>query len=367
MAALLKKFLGKKQPVNKNHEEIKRKIKDSEELTTIFFFLSTMGQMSFDLGELSHQEIKELFEKQYQNLFKYVGQPQTESLSPIRQFFKRHRKSEKTFVISSFDEMKDLIWEFIQQVSRDIKEERDDGQKMDDGASELKKAIKDNSVEELKRQAQEFLSIYKQVSAKRKARQDSKIEALSSRLKAVHAELVKTKEEAQKDPLTGAFNRKAFDSRLKLQTHLTHLSGDPSTLLIIDIDHFKKINDNYGHQAGDFILKELTARLFKFFPRRTDTIARYGGEEFAVILAATNEKEAEKITDRFLKSIREGEYEFEGKVIKITASIGIAEFDGNETISSWIKRADKVLYEAKHNGRDQARVASLENKRDDVA
>ena len=128
-------------------------------------------------------------------------------------------------------------------------------------------------------------------------------------------------------------------------------------LLLCDIDHFKKINDTYGHQTGDVVLKKLAEILRKTFPRKTDFVARYGGEEFTVIFSEDDAKVGTLLGKRICDVVRKSSFQTaEGKDIEVTISVGVAEKQSEETIDEWVKRADQALYRAKESGRDRVSV-----------
>lgn len=157
------------------------------------------------------------------------------------------------------------------------------------------------------------------------------------------------KKQALTDHLTSLPNRRYLDEILKREIELAKRYGTIFSIFIIDIDHFKKINDTHGHIFGDNILKELS-KIFTNHLRNTDNIGRYGGEEFLVVLPYTELEGAIITAENFRKEIES--YRFE-KDCKITASFGIAEFKNDDDYESIMKRADKALYEAKSRGRNR--------------
>ena len=167
-------------------------------------------------------------------------------------------------------------------------------------------------------------------------------------------ELEESVDLSTKDGLTGVFNRRYFDIHIKQMTEKSKQSGQKLCLMIFDMDHFKSVNDTYGHQAGDAVLKSFTSLLKSSF-RVTDLIARYGGEEFVVLLGNTDLQKGIEIAEKTRKRVEELDF-FLPEVdnpIKKTTSIGIAEFDPNEPVGDFINRVDKALYEAKENGRNK--------------
>ncbi len=160
------------------------------------------------------------------------------------------------------------------------------------------------------------------------------------------------------DALTGLSNRRQFDVNLETESRRAGRYHHPLTLLMIDIDHFKQVNDEHGHPVGDFVLKEL-ARIFICTLRETDCICRYGGEEFAILLPETDNPTAMPIAERLRQSVEAHDFSTAGGTISITISIGAASIH-KQVINPQrlLDRADKCLYEAKNEGRN--RVVSVE-------
>jgi diguanylate cyclase (GGDEF)-like protein len=148
--------------------------------------------------------------------------------------------------------------------------------------------------------------------------------------------------------LTGISNRRTFESTLERELSRATRNGEQLTLAMFDIDHFKKLNDTYGHQTGDDVLKKVAAALAEAC-RDFDTPARYGGEEFALILPSCSTKESLAVGERLRAAISEID-----AVRAITASAGVATFPIHASdAQSLIKAADEALYESKRGGRDR--------------
>lgn len=155
------------------------------------------------------------------------------------------------------------------------------------------------------------------------------------------------------DGLTGLYNRRHFLERLSLEFNRLSRHSSSLSLLLLDIDHFKKINDTYGHPAGDDVLKGV-AGIIREAIRNIDIPARYGGEEFAVLLPDTNKEGAMRMAERLRSSIGKRRFSFEGKEIPVTASIGIATSPSDaRTKEELIGKADEALYRAKGEGRNR--------------
>ncbi len=158
---------------------------------------------------------------------------------------------------------------------------------------------------------------------------------------------------SEKDDLTGIFNRRKFESSLKDSIKLASRYKRPLSLVMFDIDRFKVINDNFGHQAGDSVLRELTA-LVGTALRDTDILARYGGEEFMVIMPETDINDAENIAERIRKTVENSIFKY---VTAVTISLGVSRYADGEDADGFIKRVDGALYKAKQAGRNRACVS----------
>lgn len=174
----------------------------------------------------------------------------------------------------------------------------------------------------------------------------------------LRSEFEETVDLSIKDGLTGVFNRRYFDSHLSQMMEKSKESRSPFCLMIIDMDHFKKVNDQYGHQSGDEVIKSVINLLKKAF-RVTDLISRYGGEEFTVILRDADIEEGKVIADRAREKVANLKCHIPATddPITQTVSIGIAQYDINENTQEFIERVDKALYEAKETGRNKVVVA----------
>ncbi len=156
------------------------------------------------------------------------------------------------------------------------------------------------------------------------------------------------------DPVTNIYNKRYFTERLKQEFSLAKRNKTGLSLIMIDLDFFKKINDTYGHLAGDFILGKLS-EVFSSMTRNEDIVARYGGEEFVAILPGSSEEGAVICAERIREKIAQTPFIFERETINITVSIGIATLDENNFFGShedFIEAADNCLYRSKKNGRN---------------
>ena len=161
---------------------------------------------------------------------------------------------------------------------------------------------------------------------------------------------------AHRDALTGVNNRSTFDVSLEREISMSQRQEIDCSLLVIDIDLFKKVNDTYGHSAGDEVLKKV-AETIKESTRNSDLLFRYGGEEFVAILNNSDCEAAYVTANRILESVRKATIDYQGQELSVSVSIGLACLNIADSARSLFDRADSAMYDAKDEGRDQIKVA----------
>jgi diguanylate cyclase (GGDEF)-like protein len=176
--------------------------------------------------------------------------------------------------------------------------------------------------------------------------------------------LERLKRQGLTDTLTALNNRRFFDQRLLEEVEIARRKGNPLSCLLLDVDHFKRINDTYGHLIGDQVLMRVAA-LIRAQMRTTDVLSRYGGEEFSALLAQTPEQEADDVAERIRASIEQCDFiADDGQHFNVSISIGVATLDGDmpgQNVNASVKntahilvgQADQALYKAKSSGRNQ--------------
>jgi diguanylate cyclase (GGDEF)-like protein len=163
---------------------------------------------------------------------------------------------------------------------------------------------------------------------------------------------------ATTDPLTGCLNRSQLAEVLNVQIQMRERYERVCSIILMDLDYFKLINDRWGHLAGDRVLQELPRRILRRL-RESDQLFRIGGEEFMLVLPETRQKDADQLARELLTSISAAPF---GEAIKVTASASVAEVNKGETWSVWLNRADQALYQAKARGRNQVVTARLSDE-----
>lgn len=212
--------------------------------------------------------------------------------------------------------------------------------------------------------AEQFNQLRSQLNVANLALQ-SKVEVADNQLLETNKQLVKQSEELKlinkqfkelsiTDPLTGLYNRRHFEDLMETEIAMSIRYGDTNSLMILDIDYFKKVNDTYGHQGGDIVLKEV-AELLRKSMRKTDILCRIGGEEFVAFCKRSSRETAKEVADKLRTAVAKHQFDLGDEKIYITTSIGIATIpDEMETGNKeeLFKRADVALYYCKRNGRN---------------
>ncbi|MDH5228740.1 MAG: GGDEF domain-containing protein [Gammaproteobacteria bacterium] len=182
----------------------------------------------------------------------------------------------------------------------------------------------------------------------------TEMERESNRLR---AKIAQERQQAFVDGLTGIANRSGYQERINQEIARWKRFNAPLSIVVWDIDHFKKINDNYGHLAGDNALKSI-AKIMRKKTRETDFIARFGGEEFILVMPGADAKSGAMVAEKLRKAVAAAAFHFHDQPVQITVSGGLAEFVNGDSADSVFKRADQALYAAKNAGRNQIKIST---------
>ena len=308
----------------------------------------------------------------YQLLFTYYARAKPEIVKAIDLLLEIKRKLSDQDCLEIYERyLSDLRNEETvrragEQIQSTITEVSDRVKDVQDAASDYNRGLADVSVKiSAAKTPDEFNDAVQTAASQTRAmiEQNQKLEAELAHTTQLMAELKRDLEfvrrEAMTDSLTGLANRKSFDEELKILVADATQSRKPFTLLMVDIDHFKSFNDNFGHQVGDQVLR-LVARTLRDGLKGRDFAARYGGEEFAILLPETALQSALAVGNSLRQAIAMKDVinRTSGDVLgRITMSIGVAEYAYEPDGEDVIERADAALYIAKHNGRNQVAAA----------
>lgn len=335
----------------------------SEERATLVYMLDVCNKTLFEVPNHSVRKVRAKIDTFAREIV-HPESPEAlnDTLFRLRQFFSSYRIDESTFVQNTIDDFKRIIWDFADHLSEELSEQN--GQPdMDRSLSQLREAVESNSVEELRAKSREFIDLYLKTQTSTNERRSKRMETIKKSLGTVKRQLMEANQTMRRDHLTGAHNRRSYDEQIKRYLQLNELDKDPITLVMLDIDFFKKINDNYGHDIGDFILQECVRMLQESFSREEDFIARLGGEEFAVILPGCDATAAVKICEAAMAKIRKEVFIHGSHQIRFTVSMGIAPLIPGENADTWYKRADAALYESKTTGRNKFTIAGAQSSK----
>lgn len=275
------------------------------------------------------------------------------ALSEVPSRVEEHRKSEKDWIDGNMRQLAEGVLGVLQRLGKSTGDEREDDRKMDDRLEGLRGATKGQTLEQIRRDVLAAVESLSQDLRHRQERREREMADISGQLSRLKSELTKVRREASLDPLTKLSNRAALDEHLESCLAIHRITGRPTCLLMVDVDHFKRVNDTHGHVAGDLVLRALADCMVKAFPRKTDFVARYGGEEFAVVLSEDDLATGMRLAERLLGSVRDLGVEWEGQLLRPTVSVGVAGPDEGDALKDWVERADRQLYKAKSEGRDR--------------
>jgi diguanylate cyclase (GGDEF)-like protein len=329
----------------------------SDERATLLYILDVYNKHLFDIDSQPVRKVRETLDEFSKMLVKANDSEIESILFKLRQFFSAYRLDEYTYINKTFDEFKSIIWDFAEELGEDLKVEAAKDREIGASLNDLRTAVESNSIDVLKTKAREFIDFYVEVQTHRDERRSKRLTRVKKNLQTVKKKLMEAQRTMKMDHLTGAFNRMSFDEHLKNHLKLYELSKAPVSLISLDIDFFKKINDTYGHDIGDFVLKECVLVLQNIFNRKEDFVARVGGEEFAIILPDYRVEDAVRKAEEGLARIRREKFIHGNHEIKFTVSMGIAQLNPNETADQWMKRADQALYQSKNSGRNKYTIA----------
>ncbi|VUD64672.1 putative diguanylate cyclase YdaM [Thalassocella blandensis] len=258
-------------------------------------------------------------------------------------------------VVSDEGRVKNASDKFSAAVTQQVEKMRTNMEENSANVDLLKAAVKDH-LTAIQRAVEDFNHERQQDADK--STMEEQLKALQHRLHTIESESEKTKDlleeqryKATHDPLTGLPNREAYNERSYQELQRFKRYCRPLTMAVCDIDHFKKINDDYGHQAGDKIIK-LIGKILSTRLRKVDFVGRYGGEEFVILLPETTPKQGLDVLDKVRALIAKTPFRFKDSPVQITISFGLAEFTAEDKVDNVFERADRALYRAKKQGRN---------------
>jgi diguanylate cyclase len=277
--------------------------------------------------------------------------------SGLISFIRDQRRAESEYVVRSMGSFRDAILCFAGCLGKTLAEEQVSDARLDERIDVLRSAIDTRDATRIVNEAERVVDAVREAMQQRRERELDEVRLLVEHMRDLREELSLARKKAEIDALTQLSNRAAFDAHAAHLASLGVLLGESPWLLLVDLDHFKGVNDNYGHPTGDEVLRQVSKCLSRTFLRQQDFVCRYGGEEFAAVLLDTTEEQMKRLTERLLDSVRELVVKHGPHEVGIRLSAGLAALRPGETVASWIGRADAALYRAKREGRDGYRLS----------
>ena len=340
-------------------------------LDTIGALLTKFGEYAFDTDQSSASETKERCEEHWRQ----ISLGPTKSVHPksrgtrrdfskLLRFFEEQRQQEKSYVVQGIANLREAVQEFAQCLTFAVREDRNADQQIDSQLKRLTEIVSSNDLTAVRQQTDKVVALVQNAMTRRRDREKEQILHLGTQVQALRSELDAVRTQATLDPLTQLFNRAAFDQEVEKVAALGLLLGSEPCLTMVDADHFKSINDAYGHPVGDQVLRAIADDLVRHFLRKEDFVCRCGGEEFAIVVRdSTLEKVAARV-DRARQALANTPVTTAAGPVNVAFSAGVTPLIPGESAAKWIKRADRALYAAKHQGRN--RIVSLISDEDEL-
>ena len=362
--------LIKKKSKHSAGEDLLEMLKSSDEKRQFYLFairalLVFIKDFSLDLKEINSEEFKTKIDDLAEKLLS------DERIKKLQSGFEKSKKNivayikkQKEYLKDREDEFKEIIDLLTKAMAVADHDNQVYNEKIYRQSEKLEKLTLLDDIRKIKNELIVQVENIRKTVRQKDLHDSEKLEKLSQKVNSLHVELEKAKEESIRDGLTGIYNRKAFDRYIHKLVERNTVTRAPFSMLILDIDDFKKINDVFGHQTGDRVLMALAHKCREFI-RSDDFLARYGGEEFVVILPGASLRNAVKKGRLICKEIAKARYAIEEKkqdtVISITVSIGASVLKKGDTVEALIERADEALYAAKQAGKNRV-VSEKQNK-----
>jgi diguanylate cyclase (GGDEF)-like protein len=338
-------------------------------LDSLGALLKAYAHFAFDSGPRAAADVREELMSWHRHITLGAPRPGTESApggaalgqrdwNGLVREFTRLRREEAEHTQRSSGDFRETIWAFASAINEVVRDEAEAAQLAEAQLERVRIALESRSTELLRTEALASVEVLAGFAQRCRQRHRERFVELAARIKALTHDLEEARRESTVDALTGLANRKAFETFAQRSLDLHALLGQPATLLMIDLDQFKRINDTHGHPIGDLVLRAVSDCLSRVFMRRCDFVCRYGGDEFVVILHETALANGLPLAHRLIDTVHAARLPDELHGAELGLSIGVAEIQAGESAASWVRRADVALYQAKQDGRGRVVAAS---------
>lgn len=342
--------------------ELARRISAADELqaacrNAIETLLVLLKKFAVDSEELNSNEFRNkvtVFADQLRGLDDAI-KLQRATEKHARQF-DAYIDNQNTYLLERESELRNVITLLSNAMALLNRENTAYHQKILDQSANFERIIALDDLRKIKTSlAEEVRQLTTMVEQKKQA-ESQQITALSGQVSALRQELEKTQDETRRDPLTGVYNRRALDEFLTALIDDNRLRRKSFSVLMLDIDNFKAVNDHHGHLIGDQVIGAMAGACVDVL-REDDFVARFGGEEFVAVMPGASRRAAANRADKLRSAIANTRFSLADddreEYLNVTVSIGVTEFTKGDTRADLIERADRALYQAKENGKDQ--------------
>lgn len=334
-------------------------------LLSLVYALRTWGQYAPTISQTEGADVEgdepkpiPPFEQWARRVYKFSEGDRVD-FDALERFVLQGRADEQRSIEKSLRDLRESLWAFVECFSKSTSEDSTADGKSVEAVERLRAAVVGGDIAIIKREALLAAQNVRSAITSRQRRQRDDIDKLSAKLEDISNALIRAKRDGETDPLTGLFNRAALTAHTLRMTQMCVLMPTPPLLAVIDIDHFKWVNDKYGHAVGDQVIRKVAAHLSATCRRGEDFVARYGGDELVAILEGVAVGSDAAQADRILFAIREIEVPAGSDVLRVSCSLGLARAKPGDTPETWFQRADDALYQSKRAGRDRATSADV--------
>ncbi len=329
--------------------------------------LSAYAQGSFDMPEVSSSEASEELERWRRHAV--LGIPLEHagaipSLSAAQRDYRGaaraltdHRRREKRYVESALFDLRDALWACVERVHTVAQADLQADEATAMQITRVQSAIHAVETRTVKDEVLNAISAITDIARLRRETQQVAFGMLAERIDQLGSQLEEATRASETDTLTGLGNRKRYERAAHRAIQMHTLGRAPVSLVLLDLDHLKQINDGFGHSAGDAALRAVAGSLSKVFLRGSDVVCRIGGDEFVVVLPGTDVKVAQRLADRVVQQVAATRAPFAANAPPLSASVGYSAYKGGEGVETWMGRADAALYRAKKDGKGRAEGA----------
>ena len=346
----------------KDPQELKERLDKVEEMnsacqTAIQTLLVLLKNFALDLDELKSTEFRNEVTAFGDQLPELDGSKQIQRVTQKRtKQFETYIQRQNTYLHDRESELRNVITLLSNAMALLNRENSAYHQKILDQGSNFERIIALDDLRKIKSSiAEEVRQLTTMVEQKKQA-ESQQINNLSGQVETLREELEKTRDETRRDPLTGIFNRRALDEYLTSLIDDNRLRRKSFSVLMLDIDNFKAVNDNHGHLVGDQVINAMAGACVDVL-REDDFVARFGGEEFVAVMPGASRRAAAKRADKLCRAVANTRFSLPAEdredYLTLTVSIGVTDFRAGDTRVQLIERADQALYQAKEAGKNQ--------------